>query len=55
MPRFALLAPLYAIALLISGLFGCSQPEVLMGIPESLQASAWNGTMQDATESPQLI
>ncbi|MBT6179458.1 MAG: hypothetical protein HOI23_19605 [Deltaproteobacteria bacterium] len=55
MPRFAMLTPVYAIVLMSLGLFGCSQPEVLMGIPESLDASAWNGTMQDAYESPQLV
>ena len=55
MPRFALLAPSYAVVLMSFVLFGCSQPEVLMGIPESLHASAWNGTLQDAYEAPELV
>ncbi len=55
MPRFQNIAPLSCLGLLLVSLIGCSDREILTGIPESLQASAWNGTMQVANESNELV
>ena len=55
MPRFQTICRLNCIGLILLALIGCSDREILTGIPESLQASAWNGTMQTANESDELV
>ena len=55
MPRFQNIAPLFSLGLLLLVLNGCSDREILTGIPESLKASAWNGTMQVANDSNELV